>query len=396
VNTQISLKPQKSVTSIALIMCFRMLGLFMIFPVFTPYAQHLAGATPRLIGLALGIYGLTQACLQIPFGSLSDRFGRKPIICLGLIIFAIGSVIAACAHSIEAIIIGRALQGGGAIGSAAMALVADVTHDTQRIKAMAIIGMSIGLSFAIAMVAGPSLNNIVGVSGIFWLTALLALIAIAILYLWVDTPPPLAQLTQIANKTSFKQILSNRQLLTLDIGVFIQHGMLTAQFMVLPLILQQSLHINSAHQWLFYLPILVCAYVLMVPFIILAEKKQQIKPVFLGSITVLLLSQLLLWQLHQTWLNCLISLILFFTAFTLLEATLPSLVSKLAPAANRGTAMGVYSTSQFLGIFFGGIMGGWLFATWGLASIFLGCALAYLLWLLIAMRYSCFPNNKSG
>ncbi|MSP53423.1 MAG: MFS transporter [Gammaproteobacteria bacterium] len=385
---------RKSVISIALIMTFRMLGLFMIFPVFTPYAQHIAGATPQLIGLALGIYGLTQACLQIPFGALSDRFGRKPIICLGLLIFAIGSVVAACAHSIEGIIMGRALQGGGAIGSAAMALIADLTQNSQRTKAMAIIGMSIGLAFALAMVAGPMLNGIIGVPGIFWLTALLALIAIAILYLCVgnisNSDGNAQQQDPAPQSRRFKQILTNKQLVCLDIGVFIQHAMLTALFMILPLVLQQNLHLSSDRQWLFYLPILVCAYILMVPFIILAEKKQHMKAVFIGSITVLLLSQLLLWQWHQTWLNCLISLILFFTAFTLLEATLPSLVSKIAPAANKGAAMGVYSTSQFLGIFLGGVVGGWLFANGGISAIFLGCALAYLLWLLIAIRYQTF------
>jgi MFS family permease len=383
--------PIKSINAIALIMCFRMLGLFMIFPVFTPYAQHLSGATPQLIGLALGIYGLTQACLQIPFGALSDRFGRKPIICLGLIIFAIGSVIAACAHSIEGVIIGRALQGGGAIGSAATALVADLTDNSNRVKGMAIIGMSIGLAFALAMVAGPTLNGIIGVPGIFWLTALLALVAVAILYLVVQAPHPIThQQTREGTGSSFKKILTNKQLVSLDIGVFIQHAMLTALFMILPLVLQQNLHVTLDRQWLFYLPVLACAYVLMVPFIILAEKKHRMKMVFIGSIAVLLLSQLLLWKWHQTWLNCLISLILFFTAFTLLEAILPSLVSKIAPTANKGAAMGVYSTSQFLGIFFGGISGGWLFAHWGISAIFLGCACIYLFWLLLATIYQTF------
>ena len=383
---------RKSVSAIALIMCFRMLGLFMIFPVFTPYAQHLTHATPQLIGLALGIYGLTQACLQIPFGALSDRFGRKPIICLGLIIFAIGSIVAASAHSIEGVIIGRALQGGGAIGSAAIALVADLTQDTNRVKAMAIIGMSIGLAFALAMVAGPTLNGIIAVPGIFWLTAFLALIAIAILYLWV-APGGTEQDPALHKPNSFKQILTNKQLLCLDLGVFIQHAMLTTVFMILPLVLQQNLRLNLDHQWVFYLPVLACAYVLMVPFIILAAKKQRMRAVFTCSIVVLLVSQLLLWQWHQTWLNCLISLTLFFTAFTLLEAILPSLVSKIAPPANKGAAMGVYSTSQFLGIFFGGVGGGWIMAHWGFSAIFLACALSYLFWLLIAIIYQTFPQT---
>jgi MFS family permease len=394
---------RKSINSVALIMCFRMLGLFMIFPVFTPYAQHLSGATPQLIGLALGIYGLTQACLQIPFGALSDRFGRKPIICLGLIIFAIGSIVAGCSHTIEGVIIGRALQGGGAIGSAAMALVADLTDDTNRIKAMAIIGMSIGSAFALAMIVGPLLNGVIGVPGIFWLTALSALVAIAILYLFVKNTSPTLTLpcpvpvrgeyTREGTK-SFKQILTNKQLLYLDLGVFIQHAMLTALFLVLPLMLQQQLHLNNDRQWLFYLPVLLCAYVFMVPFIILAEKKQQLKGVFIGSIMVMLLTQLALWKFPLTLANSLITLTLFFTAFTLLEATLPSLVAKLAPAANKGAAMGVYSTSQFLGIFVGGLMGGWLFSRWGINAIFLGCALCYLLWFSIALGWQRFPQKN--
>lgn len=382
---------RKSVSAIALIMCFRMLGLFMIFPVFTPYAQHLPHATPQLIGMALGIYGLTQACLQIPFGTLSDRLGRKPIICLGLIIFAIGSIVAACAQSIEGIIIGRALQGGGAIGSAAMAFIADLTHDSQRTKAMAIVGMSIGIAFALAMVVGPSLNSRIGVPGIFWLTALLACIAIAILYLWVGNSPETTPIT----KTSFQHILTNPALLSLDIGVFIQHAMLTAMFVVIPLILQEKLHLTASQQWLFYLPILVCAYILMLPFIILAEKKQQLPTVFKGSILVLFFSQLLLWRAAPSIFSYVIFLTLFFTAFTLLEATLPSLVSRLAPVANKGAAMGVYSTCQFLGIFVGGVIGGWLFANRGINSIFVGCAAAYLLWFIIAVRFQLFPDGTT-
>lgn len=390
---------RKSVSAIAVIMCLRMLGLFMIFPVFTPFAQHLPNATPQLIGVALGIYGLTQACLQIPFGILSDRFGRKPIICLGLIIFALGSLVAANAHSIEGIIIGRALQGGGAIGSAAMAFIADITHDSQRTKAMAIIGMSIGIAFALAMVVGPSLNTHIGVPGIFWLTMILALLAIAILYVVIPSPAGATSWSissksgETATSRSLLQILVNKQLLPLNFGVFIQHSMLTAMFVVIPLILQERLHLTANQQWLFYLPILVCAYLLMVPFIILAEKKQQQRTIFIGGVLTLFFSQLLLFLLPSSVFTYLICLTLFFTAFTLLEAMLPSLVSKLAPTTNRGGAMGVYSTCQFLGIFIGGLIGGWLFAVKGIQSVFIGCAVAYLLWFIIVARFQPFPNK---
>ena len=384
---------RKTAMLLALLMSFRMLGLFMILPIFTLYAHRLPGTTPQLIGIALGIYGLTQACLQIPFGRLSDKFGRKPIIFLGLVIFIIGSIIAALSSSIYGIILGRALQGGGAVGSVIIALLADSTRDENRTKAMAILGMTIGLAFAIAVVLGPALNAIIGVPGIFWLTAILALIGVLILLFAVPTPSK----TVFHRDTEpvpalFKTILSNTQLLRLDIGIFIQHGILTAMFIVLPIVLQNVIGIKEAHQWILYLPVLIVAYCLMVPFIIIAEKKRKMKGVFISCVFIIAVSQFFLWTWHSSIIAFIIALILFFTAFTILEASLPSLVSKIAPAGSKGTAMGIYSTAQFLGIFVGGLCGGWLFAENGISGVFIFCGIAACGWFIIAATMAKPPH----
>lgn len=377
---------KKSATSIALLMSFRMLGLFMILPVFTVYAHKLHGATPKLIGIALGIYGLTQACLQILFGLLSDKIGRKPVIFIGLMIFALGSALAALSHSIEGVIIGRALQGGGAVGSVLIALLADLTSDENRTKAMAILGMSIGFSFAVAMVVGPAINSIAGVSGIFWLTAIMAMAGIMILFFVIPDPKTTMRHSDAEPVPAmFKKILTHGELLRLDLGIFIQHGVLTATFVALPVALTHYAGLNTAHQWMLYLPILIFAFIAMVPFIIMAEKKRKMKSVFVSSIVVILLSQLWLWWQHSSLIAFIIGLALFFTAFTLLESTLPSLVSKIAPLGSKGTAMGVYSTSQFLGIFAGGALGGIVYGSYGVAGTFLMCAASMFIWFLAAV-----------
>lgn len=380
---------RRTAVSLASIYSFRMLGLFMILPVFSLYAHGLKGVTPTLIGLALGIYGLTQAILQIPFGMLSDRIGRKPIITLGLLIFVVGSVVAALAthdNNITWIIIGRALQGGGAVGSAVLALAADLTREEHRLKVMATIGMTIGVSFAIAMIGGPLINSWVGLSGIFWLTAVLGLTGIAVLHLWVPNPKHsrLHRDTE-AVPAQFKEVLSDTQLLRLDLGIFTMHLVLTAVFVALPVALRDVAGLPADHHWYVYLPVMAIGFFTMVPFIIIAEKKRRLKQIFAGAIAVLGLANLSLFEFHHTLTAIVIALWLFFTAFNLLEASLPSLVSKMAPAQSKGTAMGVYSSSQFLGIFVGGSVGGWMFQHHGFSGVFLFSAAMVAIWLVAAI-----------
>jgi len=364
---------------------FRMLGLFLILPVFALFADELPGATPLLTGLAVGIYGLTQAMLQIPFGLLSDRIGRKPVIFGGLLLFAFGSVVAAMADDILWIIVGRALQGSGAVAAAVMALAADLTREEQRTKVMASIGMTIGFSFMLAMIIGPAINGWVGVSGIFWLTAMLALVGMALVALVVPTPS-VSRVHRDAEPVPalFGRVLRHADLLRLDFGIFALHLILTALFLAVPLALRDA-GLPAAEHTLLYLPLMLVSILGMLPFVILAEKKQKMKPVFLGAVAVLAIVQLALWQTAQGLWPLIIGVGVFFTAFNLLEATLPSLVSKTAPADAKGTAMGVYSTSQFAGAFAGGLVGGWVHQQWGLQAVFLFGALVAVAWLVAAV-----------
>ncbi|MFK5971054.1 MAG: MFS transporter [Candidatus Marithrix sp.] len=380
--------------ALASIMSVRMLGLFMILPVFALYAHDLPDATPTLIGLGIGIYGLTQAIFQIPFGMLSDRFGRKPIIYMGLIIFAIGSVIAALSTSMGGIIIGRAIQGCGAIAAALLALTADLTREEHRTKAMAIMGMSIGSSFLLALIIGPIFYRWLSLPGIFWLTAMLALVGIAILYLMV--PKPL--ISSFHRETEpvpaqFKRVLQDTQLLRLNVGILILHLLLTSLFVVLPIALKTVLSVDK--HWLVYVAVLVASVIVMIPFIIIAEKYNKIKPIFVGAVGILGLSQLGFSYVHHSLVGIIIMLFLFFTAVNFLEASLPSLISKIAPADSKGTAMGVYSSSQFFGAFLGGVSGGWLHQHYGISSVFAFSATLMVIWFLLAMTMQK-PSNLTS
>ncbi|BAO43334.1 MFS transporter [Thiolapillus brandeum] len=363
----------------------RMLGLFLILPVFALYAEHLASATPVLIGMAIGIYGLTQAVLQIPFGLLSDKIGRKPVIIGGLLLFALGSVIAATADDIHMIIVGRAIQGSGAIAAAVMALLADLTRDEQRTKSMAVVGVTIGFSFTVALIAGPLFNTWVGVPGLFWITAALAIAGILILVLVVPTPDHSSVHSEAEPVPGmFGKVLRDTQLLRLDAGIFTLHLVLTSLFLALPLVLRDAGLPVEKHTWL-YLPVMLLSMGLMVPFVIIAEKKGKMKQVFTSAIGLLGLALAGFWVFSGSIWGLGLMLLVFFTGFNLLEATLPSLVSKLAPGAIRGTAMGVYSTSQFSGAFVGGLLGGWVHTHFGETSVFL-MALGFIaLWLLLAV-----------
>jgi len=377
---------QRAAAGLAGIYALRMLGLFLILPVFAVQAQSLAGATPLLIGLAIGAYGLTQALLQIPFGLLSDRIGRKPVIFAGLVLFALGSVVAAMSDSIQGVLIGRVLQGSGAIAAAVMALTADLTREEVRTRAMAGIGISIALSFALALVLGPALAHWVGLGGIFWLTAALALGGILILALVVPTPdhtsvhrdaePVVGQLGGV---------LRNRELLRLDFGIFCLHLSMTSLFLVVPLALRDH-GLPVGHHWWIYLPVLILSMAIMVPFIIQAETRGRMRPVFLGAVLTLATAMMGLYFFAAGTGIAVVALWLvpFFTAVNLLEASLPSLISKMAPAAAKGTAMGVYSTSQFIGAFCGGALGGWVHQVWGENGVFLLAAVVVLIWFAVA------------
>ncbi|MBL4783732.1 MAG: MFS transporter [Porticoccaceae bacterium] len=391
-----SAEEKKASIGLAGIFSMRMMGLFMILPVMSLYTENLEGMTPLLLGLAISIYGLTQAMLQIPFGLMSDRFGRKRVITIGLLLFVAGSVVAAMSTTIYGIIVGRALQGSGAVAAAVMALAADLTSEQNRTKIMATIGISIGVSFGIAMVLGPVMASFVGLSGIFWFTAVLAIVGIIILHKVVPRPKALTLHKDAEPIPALMgKVLKDGQLLRLDIGIFCLHLVMTAMFVVLPLLMRGKLGIAAEDHWMVYLPVLGLSVIAMVPFIIIAEKKRKMKLVFVGAVGTLSIASLGLYLFSDNLWGMLAALFIFFTAFNLLEATLPSLISKIAFAGGKGTAMGVYSSAQFFGAFCGGLMGGLVWDGYGLASVFLVCAVILLGWFLVALGMKS-PRHMSS
>lgn len=362
-----------------------MLGLFLILPVFAVYARQLPDHSAFLVGIALGIYGLTQAVLQIPLGMLSDRVGRKPVIVGGLLVFCLGSIIAATADSLAGVIVGRALQGAGAIAAAVMALLADLTRDEQRTKAMLLLGITIGGSFVASLLLGPVLDRAIGVRGIFWLTAMLALMAVALLLATVPTPVRRGHhLDTQPIPAQFLDVLYHKELLRLDLGILVLHGVLTALFVVVPIALLEHGGLPLHQHWRVYLPAMLLSLLIVFPAISLGERKRKVRHILLGAGSVLLVSQGLLFQAHQSLPELAVGLFLFFVGFNTLEGMLPSLVSKVAPVDSKGTAIGIYSTFEFFGVFVGGAVGGWLHGRYGIAGVFLFAAALLLLWLAVA------------
>lgn len=390
-SSSLDRREKRAVFSLAGIFGLRLLGLFLVLPVFSVYAHGLAGAAdhPALIGIALGAYGLTQAILQIPFGKLSDRIGRKPIIALGLLIFAIGSVVAALASSIDMLLVGRVIQGAGAVAAAIIALTADLVREERWTKAMAVIGITIGISFSISLVLSAPLAHVIGVGGIFWLTAVLSLLAIAVLYLVIPSSPARFHRDAELNPAMLSQVLGNGSLRRLDFGIFALHTGLTAIFVVLPLVLVDPLDplLSLSRQWELYLPVMLLSFLFMVPFIAIGEAKRKLKEVFLIAIALLIIAGVLLATLSHSLSGIAIALFLFFVGFNVLEASLPSLVAKFSPPGAKGTATGVYTSSEFLGAFCGGLLGGLLYTpeARNYSTIFWVVTGIFVLWFLIAL-----------
>ena len=378
---------------LASIFALRMLGLFLILPVFAIYGRELPGGQEAyLIGLAISIYGLTQAMFQIPFGAASDRFGRKPVIVAGLIVFAIGSVVAALSTNIAGVIAGRAIQGAGAISAAVSAFIADSTRDEVRTKALAMVGGSIGLTFAFSLIAAPPLTAWIGLSGLFWLTAVLACLGIVVV-VWGVPPAPVRE--EQPEPIRHGDVLFNPQLLRLNIGVFVLHVCQTALFVVVPTLLVDRGALPAPSHWQVYLPVIVVSFVLMVPPMIMAERRGKLREVFLGAIALLMVAMLAAPALTHTALAGLVTfLMLFFIAFNLLEAMQPSLVSRLAPAHVKGFAMGVYNTTQAFGLFLGGIVGGALAKRFGDNMVFYVCAALAAIWFVAAFSMQPPPARK--
>jgi MFS family permease len=368
----------------------RMLGLFIVLPVLAVHAHSLPeGSNARLVGLALGIYGLTQALLQLPLGAASDRFGRKPVIVFGLALFAIGSFIAASADDLLGVTIGRGLQGAGAISAAVSAFVADSTRDSQRTKAMAMVGITIGASFALSLIVAPPLYRWVGISGMFAFTGILALAAIAAVIFMVPTAPRVAR--GRLTRESFGRVVGEADLMRLNFGIFTLHAVQVAIFVALPGWLVERAGLALPSHWLLYLPVVLLSFWPMMPALRWGERQGRMRTVFLGCVAVLAIVMFALATRPEGLIPFAVLLFAFFAAFNILEASLPSMVSRLAPSELRGTALGVFNTSQSLGLFAGGAVAGVVRAVWGDAAVFLLAGIIIGIWLLAAWRHRVWP-----
>ena len=398
-NTSLSSNEKRSCSSLATIYSMRMLGLFMVLPVFIMEArQYPGGDDPSSVGLAMGMYGLVQAMLQIPFGLAADKFGRKRVIVFGLLLLALGSVIAACATSVAGLALGRAIQGGGAISAAVTALLADQTRDHVRTKGMALIGASIGLMFALSLIIGPLLAAHVGLQGIFGISAAMALLGILIIAYWT---PQEVSVEKTVEKKTFAQLrttLMQSDLLRLDFGVFILYAVQLAMWVGIPSLLSQAGVSNKDHGWV-YLPAVLLSFVFMGMTLFRMERKGKLRPLFLGSIVCVML--VLIAMVFQTegqqniWMLGFL-IFLFFSGFNILEASQPSLASRMSPTDSRGAVLGVYNTLQSLGIFAGGAMGGVISRAIGLQGLFLACAALMAIWCIVSWPMQFMPPKQAS
>jgi MFS family permease len=391
VSDRMSPEERRAGASLASIFALRMLGLFLILPVFSVHASGLPGGDNlALVGFALGAYGLTQAIFQIPYGIASDIFGRKRVIVIGLLVFAFGSFVAAWAPDMHWIIVGRILQGAGAISAAVTALAADLTREEHRTKVMAMIGSSIGLVFALSLVGAPVLYGWIGMGGLFVMTGVLALVAIVLLFKGVPPAPP----PHGHEKLPLRRVILDADLMRLNLGIFMLHMMQMAMFVVLPHALVHHGGLAAADHWMVYLPAVLVSFVVMVPAIIAAERKDKMRPVFRAAVALLVVVQLGLLFFGQGLWTLGLWLLLFFVAFNILEASLPSLVSRSAPAGARGAALGVYNTTQAMGLFVGGALGGYIAQHFGDNAVFAACAGLAVVWTGVAATMN-FPQRRT-
>jgi MFS family permease len=397
ISEKMSPLERRASISLASIYGLRMLGMFLILPIFAVYAAHYQGGSDiQLVGMALGAYPLAQALFQLPYGMASDKFGRKNMIYIGLLMLIIGSIVVAMADNIVMVILGRAIQGAGAVSAAVTALLADLTREEHRTKAMAMIGSTIGVTFAISLVLGPALAQWVGIAGIFWLTAVLGVLAILVIKFVVPNPLISSFHSDAsAAPAKLKDVLKNGQLLRLNYGIFALHAAQMAMFIVVPFAILNTSNMQVNQHWQIYLPILIGSFILMIPAIIVGEKKGLLKQVFVGAVALMLVAQLCFAGLIGSFWGVIFSLFAYFVAFNILEASLPSLISKLAPAPAKGTAMGVYNTSQSLGAAAGSLFGGYLSHHYGFSAVFVFCAALMGIWLLWAFSMKTPPSVKT-
>jgi predicted MFS family arabinose efflux permease len=380
---------RRSVGALSAIYASRMLGMFLMLPVLALYAHTLPDYSPEMLGLAMGAYGLTQAVLQIPFGRWSDRFGRKPLITIGLLFYAIGSVLGMFAHTTWMLALARGVQGAGAVSASVTALMADLTRAEVRTRAMAVIGISIGLSFVLALIIAPALDAAVGVPGIFAIMLAMAILGIVLLYFAVPVEPERTGGAESRKLSGLIEIMNRPQLRPLYFGMFALHAIMTATFISVPQVLQQTLGIAKESHWVVYLCVFGASLVGTVPLVLRTERTStKGAGLFIASVVLVGVAQALLGLDHVDYWVVMAALTLFFAVFNFLEARLPALLTLMAPAADRGAALGVFATSQFLGAFFGGVMGGVLLGRFGISGVFWGCAVMAFAWALLVFRPS--------